>query len=93
MAYNRDLQEDKPPLFDAFDAVHASLSLAAPLVEQAELNKSAIAERLDQGYLDATALMEHLIGRGIAQRTAHGLVGGLVARAMQRGATPLGFAA
>ena len=85
LAYNRDLQEDKPPLFDAFDAVSGSLSLAAPLVEQAELNTAAIAERLDQGYLDATALMEHLIGRGIAQRTAHGLVGRLVARAMERG--------
>ena len=56
LAYNRDLQEDKPPLFDAFDTVYASLSLAAPLVEGAELNRAAIAERLDQGYLDATAL-------------------------------------
>ncbi|MGA2061718.1 MAG: argininosuccinate lyase [Thermoguttaceae bacterium] len=85
LAYNRDLQEDKPPLFDAFDTVYASLSLAAPLVEGAELNNAAIAGRLDQGYLDATALMEYLIRRGIAQRTAHGLVGGLVARAMELG--------
>ncbi len=85
LAYNRDLQEDKPPLFDAFDTVYASLSLAAPLVEGAELNRAAIAERLDRGYLDATTLMEYLIRRGIAQRTAHGLVGGLVARAMERG--------
>jgi argininosuccinate lyase len=85
LAYNRDLQEDKPPLFDAFDTVYASLLLAAPLVEGAELNGAAIAERLDQGYLDATALMEYLIRRGKAQRTAHGLVGGLVARAMEIG--------
>jgi len=94
LAYNRDLQEDKPPLFDAFDTVYASLSLAAPLVEGAELNRAAIAERLDRGYLDATALMEYLISRGTAQRTAHGLVGGLVARAMERGVSlsdlPLG---
>ena len=85
LAYNRDLQEDKPPLFDAFDTVHASLSLAAPLVDGAELNRAAIAERLDRGYLDATTLMEYLIKRGVAQRTAHGLVGRLVARAMERG--------
>jgi len=84
LAYNRDLQEDKPPLFDSFDTVKASLELAAPLVAGAELNRAAIAERLDRGYLDATTLMEHLIRRGIPQRTAHGLVGGLVRKAMDR---------
>ncbi len=85
LAYNRDLQEDKPPLFDALDTVKASLDLAAPLVAGATLNREAIAERLDRGHLDATALMESLIRRGIPQRTAHGLVGGLVRKAMDRG--------
>ncbi len=84
LAYNRDLQEDKPPLFDAFDTVEAALSLAAPLMATAELNRPAIAARLDQGYLDATTLMEYLIRRGTAQRTAHELVGRLVAQAMER---------
>ncbi len=84
LAYNRDLQEDKPRLFDSFDTVTASLELAAPLVAGAELNRTAIAERLDRGYLDATTLMEHLIGRGIPQRTAHGVVGRLVRKAMDR---------
>jgi len=85
LAYNRDLQEDKPPLFDAFDTVQACLELAEPLVCGAELNREAIAARLEEGYLDATALMEQLIRRGIAQRRAHHLVGQLVSRAMQRG--------
>ena len=80
LAYNRDLQEDKQPLFDSFDTVRASLELAAPLVAGAELNRAAIAERLDRGHLDATTLMEHLIRRGIPQRTAHGLVAGWSAR-------------
>jgi argininosuccinate lyase len=84
LAYNRDLQEDKLPLFDAFDTVLASLTLAAPLMEGAELNLAKIAERLDRGYLDATTLMEYLIRRGIAQRTAHGLVGRLVSKAMEK---------
>ena len=84
LAYNRDLQEDKPPVFDSFDTVRASLELAAPLVAGAELNRSAIAERLDRGYLDATTLMEYLIRRGIPQRTAHGIVGRLVRLAMDR---------
>ena len=84
LAYNRDLQEDKPPLFDSFDTVAATLELAAPLVAGAELNRPAIAERLDRGYLDATVLMEYLIRRDIPQRTAHGLVGRLVRLAMDR---------
>ncbi len=84
-AYNRDLQEDKPSLFDAFDTVEICLELAAPLVAGAELNREAIASRLEHGYLDATTLMEYLIRRGIPQRTAHGLVGKLVRKAMDKG--------
>ncbi|GAB6167239.1 argininosuccinate lyase [Thermostilla marina] len=84
-AYNRDLQEDKPSLFDAFDTVEICLELAAPLVAGAELNREAIAARLEHGYLDATTLMEYLIRRGIPQRTAHGLVGRLVRKAMEKG--------
>ena len=84
LAYNRDLQEDKPPLFDAFDTVRAALDLAAPLMAEAELNRPAIAQRLDRGHLDATTFMEYLIRRGVPQRTAHGLVGGLVRKALDR---------
>lgn len=85
LAYNRDLQEDKPPLFDSFDTVTASLELAAPLVSGTALNRTAISERLDRGHLDATAFMEYLIARGVPQRTAHGLVGRLVRKALDRG--------
>jgi argininosuccinate lyase len=84
LAYNRDLQEDKPPLMDSFDTVRTSLELAAPLVAGAELNRAAIAAQLDRGHLDATTLMEHLIRRGVPQRTAHGLVGRLVRKALDR---------
>lgn len=84
LAYNRDLQEDKERVFDAADTVRSCLELAAPLVAGAELKREAIAERLDQGYLDATTLMEHLIHRGVPQRTAHGLIGELVGIAMKQ---------
>lgn len=84
-AYNRDLQEDKLPVFDAADTIESCLSLAAPLVAQAELNRAAIQSRLDHGYLDATTLMEYLIRRGMPQRAAHHAVGRLVKTAMQRG--------
>lgn len=83
LAYNRDLQEDKPPLFDSFDTVQACLELAIPIVAQSELRRESIASRLDQGYLDATTLMEYLIRSGIPQRTAHHLVGKLVGIAQE----------
>ncbi len=85
LAYNRDLQEDKQPLFDATDTVRASLALAAPLVAGAELQRDTIAACLDRGYLDATTLMEHLILMGVPQRTAHEIIGRLVGAAMKRG--------
>src|SRR6478672_10850492 len=85
LAYNRDLQEDKERIFDSFDTVELCLELAAPLVAAAVLNRPAIAENLDRGYLDATTLMEWLIQRGRPQRTAHHAVGQLVGKALERG--------
>ncbi|MDR2763063.1 MAG: argininosuccinate lyase [Planctomycetaceae bacterium] len=82
LAYNRDLQEDKRPIFDSFDVIKSILSIAAPLVEGAELNREVIKSQLDSGYLDATTLMEFLILRGVPQRTAHEIVGKLVRIAM-----------
>lgn len=84
LAYNRDLQEDKPPLFDSVDTVSACLELAAPMVAGSQLNTDHIASGLDHGYLDATTLMEYLIAKGVPQRTAHHLVGSLVRTAMER---------
>jgi len=85
LAYNRDLQEDKPPLFDSFDTIEACLELAAPLVAGAELLRESIAERLEKGYLDATTVMEWMIAKGTPQRTAHHAVGAIVAEAVRRG--------
>jgi argininosuccinate lyase len=78
LAYNRDLQEDKHALFDASDTVDISLELAAALVREARLRRDSIASRLEDGYLDATTLMEHLVARGVPMRSAHEAVGGLV---------------
>jgi argininosuccinate lyase len=78
LAYNRDLQEDKEPIFDSYDTVEASLALAAPLVAGTTLKRESIAARIERGHLDATSLMEYLIRRGVPQRSAHGVVGRLV---------------
>jgi len=84
LAYNRDLQEDKTAAFDAFDTVASCLAVAAPLVSQTKLRREVIASRLEDGFLDATTLMEGLIARGVPMRTAHEAVGKLVREAEQR---------
>ena len=85
LAYNRDFQEDKPPLFDAVDSITAMLEIAEPIVAGTELDRDAISLRLDEGFLDATSLMEWFICRGVPQRTAHQAVGALVQRATDLG--------
>lgn len=85
LAYNRDLQEDKPRVFDAFDTVLSCVELAAPIVAGAELKREAIEARLEEGFLDATTMMEYMISQGVPQRSAHGLVGQLVRLALDRG--------
>ncbi|MGF1581170.1 MAG: lyase family protein, partial [Gemmataceae bacterium] len=78
LAYNRDLQEDKLALFDAHDTVSACLELAAALVEETKLNELSIKSRIEDGYLDATTLMEFFIAKGVPMREAHEAVGKLV---------------
>ncbi|GIW79411.1 MAG: argininosuccinate lyase [Gemmatales bacterium] len=78
LAYNRDLQEDKVPLFDAFDTVSSCLEIAAAIVRETRLDEKAIASRLEEGHLDATTLMEFLILQGIPMRSAHEAVGKVV---------------
>ncbi|GIT27958.1 MAG: hypothetical protein Ct9H300mP1_00040 [Planctomycetaceae bacterium] len=80
LAYNRDLQEDKIAVFDAIDTTVACLELAPAIVDTARLNTDSITARLEEGFLDATALMEYLIRQQIPMRTAHETVGRLVAR-------------
>ena len=80
LAYNRDLQEDKIALFDALDTTTACLELAPAIVGGAILQREKIAARLEEGFLDATTLMEYLIKKGVPMRTSHETVGRLVAR-------------
>ncbi|MCI0376358.1 MAG: argininosuccinate lyase, partial [Gemmataceae bacterium] len=84
LAYNRDLQEDKEALFDAYDTVRASVELAAALVRETRFRKEVIASRLEDGFLDATTLMEHLVLQGVPLRTAHEAVGKLVKTCEER---------
>lgn len=77
--YNRDLQEDKIHIFSASDTVEASLDMAGAIVSHTKFNTKKISDGLENGFLDATALAEYLVRKGIAFREAHSIVGSLVA--------------
>jgi argininosuccinate lyase len=77
--YNRDLQEDKIHIFSASDTVEASLDIAGAIVSHTKFNTKKISDGLEKGFLDATALAEYLVRKGIAFREAHSIVGSLVA--------------
>ncbi|MFW6154810.1 MAG: argininosuccinate lyase [Planctomycetota bacterium] len=85
LAYNRDLQDDKRFVFAAETAMRQSLAVARGIVATAHLRADRIAAGLDAGYLDATALAEYLVNRGVAFREAHHVVGRLVTQAEQQG--------
>ena len=85
IGYNRDLQEDKRIVFRAYDTVSSCLTMAAAIVSSARFIKENIEPTLERGFLDATSLAEYLVTKGIPFRTAHHIVGTLVARCEKEG--------
>ncbi len=85
LAYNRDLQEDKPPLFDAFDTVEAVLDMLAGMLATVRFRPDRMRAALREGFLDATEMADWLAARGVPFREAHHVVGRLVAEAARRG--------
>jgi argininosuccinate lyase len=83
-AYNRDLQEDKEPLFDAVDQVERSLDALRGLIATAAFDLGAMVRAADEPGLAATDLAEWLVQRGTPFRRAHELVGAMVRESLQR---------
>ncbi|MFO7254286.1 MULTISPECIES: argininosuccinate lyase [Limnochorda] len=85
LAYNKDLQEDKEPLFDTVDTLHQTLRVLAELVRHLEVDEARMRAAADQGYLTATELADGLVRKGVPFREAHHAVGALVAYARELG--------
>jgi argininosuccinate lyase len=85
LAYNRDLQEDKPPTFDAFDTVEASLEVLAGALAGATFRPEAMRKALREGFLDATEIADYLAQKGVPFRDAHHVAGRLVGHAHRTG--------
>lgn len=87
LAYNRDLQEDKAPVFEAFDTVHDCLAVLAGAIESAAFDGARMAEALRAGFLDATEVADWLAAREVPFREAHHVAGKLVQEAHRLGKT------
>jgi argininosuccinate lyase len=83
-AYDKDLQEDKEPLFDALDTLDISLAVMAGLVRTLKVKTENLREQLDPSLL-ATEMADYLVKKGIPFREAHGLVGKAVRLAEEQG--------
>ena len=75
LSYNRDMQEDKVAIFDASDTVQSSLSILAELVANTSFNGEQMMQACEKGFIDATALAEYLVKKGVPFRKAHEIVG------------------
>ena len=85
LTYNRDLQEDKEPVFDAIDTVGGILSVFPPMVASMKLNRGNMLSAASDPYLMATDLAEELVRLGVPFRTAHHRVGSLVKYCKENG--------
>jgi len=85
LSYNRDLQEDKGPLFDAVETVQGSLEMLASLVGGLTVRREAMARAAASGFLLATELADYLVLKGVPFRTAHTIVGRIVRDRLDHG--------
>jgi argininosuccinate lyase len=85
LAYNKDNQEDKEPLFDAVDTLKDCLLAFADMVPSIKPNRTVMREAASRGFATATDLADYLVKRGVAFRDAHEIVGLAVAEGVKQG--------
>src|SRR6185295_5414031 len=85
LAYNKDMQEDKEAVFDAFDTVSSSLRVTATVFKNLGVNKDRAQAASVGGYMNATELADYLVRKGMPFRDAHEVVGKVVRRAIELG--------
>ena len=83
LAYNKDMQEDKEAVFDAFDTVASSLRVTATVFQNLGVDKERALAATAGGYMNATELADYLVRKGMPFRDAHEVVGKVVRRAIE----------
>lgn len=82
LSYNRDMQEDKAPLFDTVDTLAACIGIYCDMLPEITFKESVMGQAASNGFLDATDMADYLVARGLAFREAHHLVGQAVSFAL-----------
>lgn len=82
LAYNKDMQEDKEPLFDTVDTLQVCLDVYIRMMEHVEVHKETMYQACKQGFLNATDLADYLVAKGLPFRDAHSVAGKAVAFAL-----------
>jgi len=85
LTYNRDLQEDKEPLFEASDTVQLCVAVMARMIPSIAVHADVMATATREGFLEATDIADYLVGKGIAFREAHDIVGRMVLHCEKQG--------
>jgi argininosuccinate lyase len=84
LAYNRDMQEDKPPVFDTVDTLKGSLTVLAEMIPEIAFNEGRMYEAASRSYTTATDIAEYLVRKSLPFRKAHEVTGRIVAYAMAK---------
>ncbi|KAG2274191.1 hypothetical protein Bca52824_056746 [Brassica carinata] len=85
LAYNRDFQEDKEPMFDSTKTIMGMIDVSAEFAQNVTFNQERIKKSLPAGHLDATTLADYLVKKGMPFRSSHDVVGKLVGVCVSRG--------
>ncbi len=85
LTYNRDMQEDKEPVFDTVDTVKATLSILPGMLKNIIFNKKRMKNSGDAAFSTATDIAEYLVKKGVPFRTAHGITGRIVRFCIDKG--------
>ena len=75
LAYNRDMQEDKPAVFDAVDTLKACIEIYTAMLPRLKINREILYQATTTGFLNATDLADYLVARGMTFRESHSCVG------------------
>ena len=84
LAYNRDMQEDKPQLFDAVDTLKASLDIYIRMLPEIYVNQATMKRSTEEGFINATDMADYLAEKGMPFREAHGVTGKAVGYALSQ---------
>ena len=85
LAYNKDMQEDKECVFDAFDTVKQCLTVFAPMIATMHVCKESMYKAAQGGFINATDLADYLVRKGLPFRSAYKIVGQIVAHCIEKG--------